>query len=95
MPVRTLVTAASVPRLVAGARLKHDAARGRWVVLAPERVFMLDDTAAEVMGVLDGERSVQAMAELLAARFAAPADTVLADITEMLQDLADKGVLAA
>lgn len=95
MRLRTVITAASVPRIVRGARLKRDDLRKAWIILAPERIFVLDDIAAEVMQTVDGDRTVEAMAELLSARFGAPQGTVLADVIGMLQDLCDKGALAA
>ena len=44
-----------------GVRLKYDEARDRWVVLAPERVLMPDETALEVLQRLDGEKTVDAL----------------------------------
>ena len=87
--------AAAVPRFPRGVRLREDAARGRWVVLAPERAFVPDGVALEVLKLVDGARSVGAIAETLAARFDAPREVIEADITEMLRDLAERGVVAA
>ncbi|PHK95498.1 pyrroloquinoline quinone biosynthesis peptide chaperone PqqD [Pseudoroseomonas rhizosphaerae] len=86
--------AASRPRLARGARLRQDTARGRWVILAPERMFVPDATALEVLRLLDGERSVAQVAEELARRYAAPPGVIEADILPLLQELADKGVVA-
>jgi pyrroloquinoline quinone biosynthesis protein D len=86
--------AAAVPRFPRGVRLREDAARGRWVVLAPERAFVPDDVALEVLKLVDGARSVGAIAETLAARFDAPREVIEADIAEMLRDLAERGVVA-
>ena len=36
------MTAPLVPSFNRGFRLRHDEVRGGWVVLAPERLFMLD-----------------------------------------------------
>lgn len=85
--------AAAVPRFARGVRLREDATRGRWVVLAPERAFVPDDTALEVLKLVDGARSVGAIADTLAERFAAPRDVIEADIIEMLRDLAERGVV--
>lgn len=76
-----------------GVRLRHDAARDRWVVLAPERMFIPDPTALEVLRLLDGTRSVAQIAEELAARYTAPQAVIEADILMMLQELLDKGVV--
>ena len=86
--------AAAVPRFARGVRLREDKARGRWVVLAPERAFVPDDVALEVLKLVDGARSVRDIAEALAARFDAPREVIEADITEMLRDLAERGVVA-
>jgi pyrroloquinoline quinone biosynthesis protein D len=74
-------------------KLRHDAGRGRWIILAPERVFNPDETAVEVLRRLDGQRSVSDIAETLSQEYQAPLDVVTNDILAMLQDLADKGVL--
>jgi pyrroloquinoline quinone biosynthesis protein D len=90
-----MINAASVPRLPRGVRLREDRARGRWVVMAPERMFVPDETALEVLRLVDGTRSVEAIVAELAARYAAPQPEILADVTAMLQELADKGVVVA
>lgn len=76
-------------------RLREDAARGRWVVLAPERLFVPDETALEVLRLLDGARSVAAIVADLATRYDAPPAEILADVTAMLEELAEKGVVTA
>jgi pyrroloquinoline quinone biosynthesis protein D len=87
--------AAAIPRLARGVKLRQDTVRGRWIVLAPERMFVPDDVALEVLRLVDGARSVGAIADDLAARFAAPRGEILADVTEMLGDLVARGVVAA
>ena len=86
---------AAIPRLPRGVKLREDKARGRWVVMAPERMFVPDETALEVLKLVDGARSVDAIVDELAARFAAPRDEIFGDVAEMLRDLMDKGKLAA
>jgi pyrroloquinoline quinone biosynthesis protein D len=89
------ITGATIPRLARGVKLREDAARGgRWVVMAPERMFVPDETALEVLRLIDGARSVDAIVDDLAARYAAPRDEIAADVVEMLQDLADTGAVA-
>lgn len=82
-----------VPAFNRGFRLRHDPVRNAWVVLAPERLFMLDDTAVEVLKLVDGTRTVPAIVDALAERFAAPRDAIAADVDAMLQDLRDKGAI--
>ena len=92
---RTLLTAQSRPYLPRHIRLREDKARGVWIILAPERVFNPDPIAVAVLQLCDGERSLAMIAERLARDYDAAAETVLADIIDMLQQLADKGVVKA
>jgi pyrroloquinoline quinone biosynthesis protein D len=84
---------ATIPRLARGVRLREDAARGRWVLLAPERMLVPDETALEVLRLLDGARDVDAVVEALAERYAAPRAEIAADVSELLQELAENGVV--
>jgi pyrroloquinoline quinone biosynthesis protein D len=95
MGERVAIGEASVPRLPRGVRLKFDAPRGQWVLLAPERMFVLDSIALEIVRGCDGEASVAAIVDALAKRFEAPREVVLKDVVAMLQDFTDKGVIAA
>ena len=62
----------STPRFARGMKLSRDAARDRWVVMGPERMFVPDDIALEILKLVDGLRSIDAITDDLAARFAAP-----------------------
>jgi pyrroloquinoline quinone biosynthesis protein D len=90
---RVLIAADSVPRLPAHAHLRFDRTRERWVVLAPERVFVPDEIALEILKACDGVATVEAICARLAAQYQADADEVRRDVIEMLQDLADKGTI--
>jgi pyrroloquinoline quinone biosynthesis protein D len=92
---RTIIGAASRPALPRHIKLRHDAARDRWTILAPERVFTPDAIAVAVLQLCDGSRSVEAIAADLAQTYNAPKDRILADVTALLQALADKGVVVA
>ena len=92
---RTIIGPSSQPALPRHIKLRHDAARDRWTILAPERVFTPDAIAIAVLQLCDGARSVEAIAGELAQTYNAPKDRILADITALLQELADKGVVAA
>ena len=89
------MTPEDTPRLARGMKLREDKARGQWVVLGPERMFVPDPIALEILRLVDGARSIDAMADDLAARFAAPRDEILADVLAMLDDLAARGVVTA
>lgn len=81
------------PRFAPGVRLHEDTARARWIVMAPERMFIPDETALEVLRLVDGMRDEAAIVALLAEKFAAPAEEIGADVAEMLRDLVAKGAL--
>ena len=82
-----------VPAFNRGFRLRQDPVRGGWVILAPERLFMLDEPAVEVLQLVDGVRSVPQIVDSLAAKFDAPRETIAADVAAMLQDLVVKGAI--
>lgn len=86
-------SATSVPRLPRGVRLHRDLRRERWMLLAPERAFEIDDVAAAVVTLCDGTRSVAAIVAALAERYAADPAEITADVCAMLDDLAAKRVL--
>lgn len=94
MSERALVGEASVPRLARGTRLQFDKHREQWIVQAPERLFVLDPIALEIVQRCDGVASVGAIVDGLAAKFDAPRDIILRDVNTMLQDFADKGVMS-
>jgi pyrroloquinoline quinone biosynthesis protein D len=88
------VDAGAVPRLKPHVRLQFSQARGKWIVQAPERVLMPDDIALAVLQRCDGVSTVAAIAAALAAAYDAPPGEVEADVVELLQDLAEKGIIA-
>ncbi len=88
-----MIEGTSRPRLAAGVRLQEDKVRGRWVVQAPERMIVPDDIALAILYLLDGERSLDAVVDELAGRYAAPRQEIAADVTAMLEELAAKGIV--
>ena len=90
---RAIVSATSKPALPRHVKLRHDAARDTWTILAPERVFTPDVIAVIVLRLCDGARTVEDIAAELTQSYNAPRERILADVTSMLQELADKGVV--
>ena len=74
-------------------KMRHDDGRGRWIILAPERLFDPDEIAVEVLKLCDGERCVKDIVTVMAKEYNAPEDEIRSDIIAMLQDLSDKGVV--
>jgi pyrroloquinoline quinone biosynthesis protein D len=90
---RLIVDRRTQPYLPPYLKLRHDAGRGRWVLLAPERILSPDQTAVAVLQLCDGKRTVEEIAATLAKEYSAPADVIAADVQELLQGLADKGYI--
>ena len=81
-----------IPKLPRHAKLRYDEARKKWIINAPERVFELDEIAAEIMQMLDGNSSINQIVDKLVMKFEeAPREQISKDVTLMLQSLADKG----
>ena len=81
-----------IPKLPRHAKLRYDQARKKWIINAPERVFELDEIAAEIMQMLDGTLSIKQIVDKLSTKFAnAPVEQISRDVVLMLQSLADKG----
>jgi pyrroloquinoline quinone biosynthesis protein D len=83
----------SRPRLPRGVKLRHDDVRQRWTLLAPERIFEVDGTAAAVLQLCDGERDIGRIVAELATRYNAPPAVIEKDVVAMLSDLKAKRVL--
>lgn len=77
----------STPGLAPHVRMRWDAARSRWVLLAPERVYVPDAIAIEILRRLDGQRSIGAIVDELTVVYQAPRATIAADVIELLSDL--------
>jgi coenzyme PQQ biosynthesis protein PqqD len=80
--------------LPAWVRLRHDAVREKWVLLAPERVLFPCPTSVLILERLGDGRRLAEIVDALAEEFAAPRETISGDVREMLQSLADQGFLA-
>lgn len=74
-------------------KFRFDERRQAWIVLSPERLFLPDAQAAEILHLIDGERTVDMIVDRLAGTFDAPRDEIAADVIAMLQELVAKRVL--
>ena len=92
---RIVIAEGSSPYLPRHIKLRQDAARGGWTILAPERVFTPDEIAVAVLRLCDGIRTVEGIAQELSVTYNAPIEQIRGDVVVMLQDLADKGVVTA
>lgn len=76
------------PQVARRARLRFDKTRDSHVLLMPERVIMLSDTAAEILGLCDGERTVDGIVAELQSRY--PDAEVADDVSEFLEEALDR-----
>jgi pyrroloquinoline quinone biosynthesis protein D len=79
------------PRLVTGARLRYDEVREEHVLLIPEGAVRLNPSAAEVLELCDGERSLDDIVGALSARYEG-AD-VRDDVLELVDAMAQRGLV--
>jgi pyrroloquinoline quinone biosynthesis protein D len=80
------------PRLPRGVRLRHDRVRERWVLLAPERIFEIDETGVEILKRCDG-RSIGALLSDLATAYGAEIADISEDVRSFLTDFAQKRII--
>ena len=92
-PSRLIVDGATKPQMPPYLKLRHDAGRGRWILLAPERILTPDQTAVTVLQLCDGKRTVEEIAAKLAEEYSAPVEVIATDVVDLLQGLADKGYI--
>jgi pyrroloquinoline quinone biosynthesis protein D len=75
------------PRLARHASLRWHEARGEWLMMLPESVVVLNETAAAVLNLCDGRRSVDGIVTALGEEY----DGVeVADVEDLLRDLANQ-----
>ena len=79
------------PRLATGARLSYDDVREEHVLLIPEGAVRLNPTAAQVLELCDGERSVDDIVGALSERY--DGADVRDDVVELVDAMAQKGLL--
>ena len=96
MTERTIISSEIILKLPRHAKLRFDKARDKWIILAPERVFELDEIAYEVISRCDGERTVTDVVNELWLKFdQVEREVIMNDVVGMLQNLADKGFVVS
>ena len=92
-PVRALVSADSRPYFPRGVRMRYDTVRERLAVLGPERVYWPDAVSVDILNLCDGQRSISSISAQLAQNYAAPVETIQADVLEFIQSWTDLHLL--
>jgi pyrroloquinoline quinone biosynthesis protein D len=80
------------PRLVTGSRLVYEEVRGEHVLLVPEGAVRLNTTAAEVLELCDGERSLDEIVTALSSRY--DSADLSDDVRELINAMVHRGLLA-
>ncbi|MBT2658669.1 pyrroloquinoline quinone biosynthesis peptide chaperone PqqD [Bacillus sp. ISL-18] len=102
MVVESIFVAGSLPKIAAKARLKFDKVREKHLLLLPEKVVVLNETAASILRLCDGSRTVNTITEYIRNSLMAGSETgssgavpelktMEADISEFLLEMADQG----
>lgn len=63
------------------------------MLLIPEGMMTLNETAAAALALVDGSRSVEQIVEALGERFDVDSQRVRTDVETLLQRLADRGLV--
>ncbi|HWY14852.1 MAG TPA: pyrroloquinoline quinone biosynthesis peptide chaperone PqqD [Rhizomicrobium sp.] len=94
MNTRSFAEPFSRPRLAPHRRLQFDKMRDIWTVQAPERAFVLDETAHAIVSRCNGEAKIETIVDDLCRAYeGAPRDAVAADVLKLVQEFLDKGVM--
>jgi pyrroloquinoline quinone biosynthesis protein D len=79
------------PRLRTGARLRYDEIREEHLLLIPEGAVRLNATAAEVLELCDGARSLDEVIAVLSARYEGA--EIGADVRGLVDGMVQRGLL--
>jgi coenzyme PQQ biosynthesis protein PqqD len=75
------------PQLAPQVRREHDQISGEAVLLFPEGILVLNETANEILAICDGTRNIAQIATVLSEQYEAPMADMIADVRACLEDL--------
>ncbi len=82
------------PRLSPKARLRWDNVEKRHLLVFPEAALLLNETAAEILKLCDGERTIEQIVDTLAQQFVGTDRKMIADeVMDLLTRLRTRGLL--
>jgi pyrroloquinoline quinone biosynthesis protein D len=87
----TALSATAVPRIAARARLQWDEVRKRHVLLYPEGLAALSDTAAKVVRLCDGGHTLAQIVQALTRDYRG--EGIAQDVAALVEGLGAKGLL--
>lgn len=83
-----------VCRIAPGVRLQFEKAQDAWVLLYPEGMVTLGETAGDILQAVDGQRNVQDIVEALQSQYG-EVDGLVADVLEFLVSMIEQGWVKA
>ena len=89
MSTETTIDPRGVPHIARGYRLQYENAQAAWVLLYPEGMIRLSDTAAEIVQRVDGCRTVDALVADLEGAY--PGVDLRGDVIEFLESARGSG----
>jgi pyrroloquinoline quinone biosynthesis protein D len=81
------------PRLSPGVKLQFDRARDQWILQAPERIFVLDEIAHEILQRCTGKAELRMIVSDLCTVFEADRQEVERDVEALIGSLLEKRIL--
>jgi pyrroloquinoline quinone biosynthesis protein D len=82
----TTISGSAQPRLTNGARVQTDSVTGKSVLLYPEGIIELNETAHEILSRCDG-RTLDEIVQALAKQYDVNFEALAADVRDTLSDL--------
>lgn len=86
-PKPSAISLTARPALAPRVRLQTDAVTGHEVLLYPEGILELNDTAHEIILRCDGHRTVEQIVDHLCVEYDAPREVLLPDVLACLEDM--------
>jgi len=84
------MTATVVPRMSRGVRFRRDP-DGSAMLLVPEGIVRLNDSAAATLELVDGTRTLSAIVDALCVRYAVPREDASRDVDDLIERLSRRG----
>ena len=82
------------PRLASKARLRWDKVENQYMLVFPEAALVLNQTAAEVLKLCDGDRSVTDIIDTLLEKFSeTKREQIVEHVVELLTRIHNRGLL--
>ncbi len=89
-----MIDLSAVYQLRNDARYRKVAGEGVVLQQTSAEVVMLNDTGADVLELINGERPIRAIVDALASEYDTATETLTADVLSYIQELVEAGVIA-